>query len=485
MGYYPIKCIRCAHISTNDKVLFDTMDANKVMERMLEENNDLFMSDNDTKAFTESNKSEAKASSIWDDDDDDDMTISEDSHTLELSRYMTCAEIERFAEQNGLDKCVRHYQHVDVTPDFAEVSNHNEELLVGVTFQKTKGGNMVRANRRFCPYCHCELPPLSGSMPTYNITVMGTSASGKTVYLCALNRLLAESHGTLPYNSSLTCISANKANQDFVGKSNALFEEGILPGTTQIVLTDPLVVQVTYRIKDSIKKCLLSLADMRGEDLVAQDGENLMARGEFFSRADAFMIMASPLNMQYIHNALPHEVTEEYNPAVHQTLIANISQYILPFFSNGTISAPTAIMISKCDVLKNNAQRLIIPLHNPVVAAEPNIKFTGSYFAAQDKGTQTIMQCDKTLYSFLSNTFSRKYFTSFSSLGTNVEISEDENQNQHVTNPFSIHPIRVIDPIIYILISLGFLPDFSKMEAGPQFTKNNVEILNRWIEERT
>lgn len=483
MGYYPIKCIRCASVTTNDRVLFDTKDASLAMTDILAKDNSSFVSEEPAAAVKKTEKT--KKASIWDDDDDEADVAQDSADTVEFSQYMTCGDIERYAEQQGLDKCIRHYQHVDVTPDFADAAGGDEELLIGVSFQRSKGGAPVRAKRRFCPACHCELPSLSGSMPTYNVTVMGTSASGKTVYLSALNWLLSQSRGNLPYGGSLTCISANKANSDFVGKSNVLFEKGTLPGTTQIVLTEPLVVQMTYRLKDRMKRCLLSMADMRGEDLVAEDGENLIARGEFFSRADAFMILVSPLNMQYIHNILPHADGEENNANVHQTLMANISEYILPFFPNGSIDAPTVVMLSKCDVLMRNAARLQIPPSNPVVAAEPPVKFTGTYFKSQDRGAQTIMRCDQSLYAFLRNTFSHTYFSSFSSLGRTVEIAEDENHNQCVTNPNMIRPIRVIDPIIYILISLGFLPDFSRMEAGDAFNAGNIEILTRWIAERT
>lgn len=482
MSYYPIKCIRCASVTTNEQVLFDTKDAGLAMTEMLAKDNQAFV--NEEVPGEDVKKDNTKKASIWDDDEDGDLPKSQKG-AVNLSQYMTRADIERYSEHNGLEKCIPYWQSVDVTPDFAGAAGGDEQLLIGVGFQKKKGGAMVRAKRRFCPVCRCELPSLSGSMPTYNVTVMGTSASGKTVYLSALNWLLSQSQGNLPYSSSLTCISANKANADFVGKSNVLFEKGILPGTTQIVLTEPLVVQMTYRLRDKMKKCLLALADMRGEDLIAQDGENLIARGEFFSRADAFMVLVSPLNIPGIRNALPQMEGEESNVTVHQTLMANISEYILPFFSNGMIDAPTVVMMSKCDVLMNNAQRLQIHPANPVVAAEPPVKFTHTYFRQQDQGTKAIMEKDRSLSSFLQNTFSRTYFTSFSSLGRNVSIEEDEKQNQCITNPNAIRPIRVIDPIIYILISLGFLPDFSCMEAGAQYNEKNVEILSRWIEERT
>ena len=482
MGHYPIKCIRCSHIMNNDSVLFDTKDAGLSMKEMLGENKSDFTKDN-TPANEEAEQKVSGVKSIWDDDDDSsDTTFSGQSSVTELAHYMTFSDIKNYCESKNLDPCVPKWQKIDVTPDFR--TDDESDLLVGVTFQKERGGQKVYANRRFCPACHCELPQLSGSMPTYNITVMGTSSSGKTVYLCALNWLLSQSQGSLPGGSTLTCVSANKANNDLVMRSNTLFTKGLLPGTTQIVLTEPLTLQMTFRIGGKMKKCLLAMADMRGEDLVAQDGENLTARGEFFSSADAFMLLVSPMNMPYIKSILPNMDNDAMDVNVHQTLMSNINEYILPFFPNGTISAPCAIMMSKCDILMNNADRLHIPHSNAVVAAElPAFRYTRTYFLSQDSGTRTIVKCDQPLYYFLQNTFSKSYFTSFSSLGQNVSIAEDEKGNQIVQNPNALRPIRVVDPIIYLLMSLGFLPQYYMMEAGNSYKNSNMELLNTWMKE--
>ncbi|MBE6956971.1 MAG: hypothetical protein E7450_05925 [Ruminococcaceae bacterium] len=482
MGHYPIKCIRCSHIMSNETVLFDTQDAGLKMTEMLNaDRGEAVQRDFAPEAPVEAAPTAAR--SIWDDDDDDDFGESAQAgqSVSTLSRFMTLSAIHKFCETNQLDPCEPKWQQIYVTPDFR--TDDPSDLLVGVTFQKEKGGSKVYASRRFCPVCGCELPQLSGSMPTYNLTVMGTSSSGKTVYLCALNWLLSQSEGRLPYNANITCVSANKANNDLVNRSRALFTQGLLPGTTQIVLTEPLTIQMTFRSGDQIKKCLVAMADMRGEDLVAQDGENLIMKGDYFSRADGFMLLVSPMNMPYIKSLLPESGVDAADVNVHQTLMSNINEYILPFFANGVIGAPCAIMMSKSDILMQNAGRLGIPLSNAVVAAEPQYRYTGTYFQNQDRGTRTIVNCDTPLYHFLKNAFSRSYFTSFSSLGNNVSIGEDERGNQRVQNPHLLHPIRVVDPIIYLLMSLGFLPPYYQMEAGPQYARANEEILVKWMQE--
>lgn len=490
MAHYPIKCTRCAHIMDNSTVLFDTANAVVAMADVLTGRND----DKPVESFEQTQKQEnkkespKKSVSIWDDEDDDnsfDSGFEEEETSQELQKFMTYAQIQKYCSDNSIDEPMPMYQSVSVSPDFASFRSDDLGLLTGVNFKKQKGGQAYIARRRFCPACKCELPAQSGAMPTYNLTIMGTSASGKTVFLCALNRLLAVGRCTLPYNSELTCVSANRANNDLVQRSNVLFEEGVLPGTTQIFLTEPLVIQMTYRIQKYTKKCLVALSDMRGEDLAATGGENLIARSKFFSSADAFMILISPLNIPNIVNKIPQNKGETGNAAVHQALMSNINEYILPSFTDGEIKAPCAIAMSKCDILMNFVDYLGISHSNAVVAADPPIAYTGTYFRNQDRGTREIVKEDFTLYNYLQSIFRRCYFSSFSSLGINADIVEDDGV-QKVKNPNYIKPIRVVDPIVYILIELGFLPAFYNMEVGgPENQQRNVDILNRWVNDRT
>ena len=45
MGYFPIKCIRCACITNNRQVLFDTKDASLAMTDILAKDNTAFVNE--------------------------------------------------------------------------------------------------------------------------------------------------------------------------------------------------------------------------------------------------------------------------------------------------------------------------------------------------------------------------------------------------------------------------------------------------------
>lgn len=493
MAHYPIKCVRCSYTCTNREVLFDTSDTTIDMTDQLRNDDEEVAAESEgINLFGDEDtgrESSAETFSFWD-EPEPEVTVraaadKPKEESVRLAKHMTLPQIEAYCAENGLE-CEQNWQDVHVTPDFAARSaGTDDRLLVSVAFQKEKGHAKIQATRRLCPKCKCELPRQSGSMPTYNITVMGTSASGKTVYLCALNYMLMNSMGKLPYSSSLTCVSASRANTDLVNKSAQLFNEGILPGTTQIVFTEPMVIQMSYTLNGTTKKCLVSMSDMRGEDFVAASGENLLAKAKFFAKADAFLILVSPLNMPCVSSRIPGLGGEECNTNVHGPLMTNISEYILPNFVNNEIKAPSAVMLSKSDVLMRYREYLQIRPSNPVVAAEPPVKYTGSYFRNHHNGTADILKGEPTLFNFLNNTFRNVYYSSFSSLGPQAKVNTDENQNKVVENKYMIRPVRVIDSMIYLLMRLGFLPEFFRMEAGPAYEKQNIEILKNWISSST
>lgn len=492
MAHYPIKCIRCTHIATNDTVLFDTEDTIQSMTHMLaQENTALSIGKRAKKDRSQSKAVEAEEKGWWEIDDDETDALNQNGEDgtgqIELGRLMTYPAMREYCEENGLGEVTPEWQSVNVTPDFLgkDIDDPGVDLLVGFSFKSEVDGVRKRARKRYCPACHCELPSQSGAMPTYVITVMGTSASGKTVYLCALHWLLSHGTGNMPYHSSLSCVTASRNGNTVYNLSMELFERGILPGTTQIVLTEPLAIQLTYEIGGSSKKCLFALADMRGEDLASDDGSNLLLRSEFFSRADGFMVLISPLNIPALAHRFSQYGGAEGSTAVHTVLMQNINDYILPSFPGGQIIAPAVVMLSKSDLLINNASYLQIPRYNAVVAPNPPIMFTGTYFQSQYNGTRQIVSADAQLHQYLNNCFSDPYYTSISSLGPNVNVGTDTSGNRIITNPNLINPLRVVDPVIYLLMRFGFLPAFYKMEAGQAYEAENVAIISEWLQTHT
>lgn len=479
MGHYPIKCIRCARIISNDDVLFHTGNVITNMEAHLR-------GTQSPKARVTEQTASAKKS-FWDADEDDENAGQKKAKDKpqKLKDKMTFVELLEYSQSQKNGVCTPQYQHVDVTPDFADAEGveTDQDLLVGVYFTAQEGGATVRAWDRYCPYCEKELPKRSGQMPTYNITLIGTTSSGKTVYLCALNAILSSARGGLPYRSRLSSVSGNSANNAIITASSNLFNKGILPNTTQSLLNEPLVFEMTYQLQNYQKHCLFALTDMRGEDMVEVGGANLMTRAQFLAKADGFLFIISPLNMPSVLNLLPRNegVAERENMAIHQQLTSQISDYLLSFFENGKIETPCVAMLSKSDILKKYRSNLGIPPYNAVVAKDLDYPYTRSYFRGQMNGViELLKHFDPNLGAYIQTYFPYTDYTSFSSLGPYAVI-QGEGDNRTIQNVNAIYPYRVPDPVILLLMRLGFLPQFSEMEVGTQHEAKNTALLRQWV----
>lgn len=501
MPHYKIKCVRCAHEATNDTVLFDVKDTVMSSTAMISEQNRSISvggraQDGQT---TNSAKEDGNESNFWDETDDEETSNANKRESQQVDRIikgdlMTYPMMVEYCEQNGLGEVQPIYQHVKVTPDFLreDLFDPSPDLLTGMRFREDVNGAERLASKRYCPVCKCELPARSGAMPTYNVTIMGTTASGKTVYLCALSSLLTQASGNLPYRGSLSSSFASRNGSTIANLAHTMFTTGVLPGTTQALLNDPLVLQLTFSVAGRSKECLFALSDMRGEDFTLGGGANLLVRAEPFSKADGFMMVISPLNIPAISYYLAGEDAGTHLSA-HMDLIGSIRDYICPFMPTGKITAPSVVMLSKGDVLIRGREileeRLGLPRGNPALLDDfPHVpRYTGEYFRGHNRGARQVIGLDSNLASFLANTFNDPYCTSFSSLGSDSTIESDEESGTHKVSSFArgIRPIRVENPILYLLIRFGFLPNYQMMEKGERYEKHNCEILSEWIQTHT
>lgn len=485
MGYYPIKCVRCAAILSNKDVLFDTEDITVIREetrvetivaseKQNEWSDDIRDNTDDTAEEAGTNIA-TEVQYEWNDDVQDDTDDSaEEASIRDEKRYMTYEEIKaKYADVELFET------RVSVSGDFqdTEQARSKENLWSGVLYtDNEKGYRRIRATRRICPLCADgkdvqELPPQSGMMPTYDITLIGSTSSGKTVYLCALKQILSIAQGNLPYHSNLNCIPVGKMSKALEGYTNTLFVEGKLPFSTARLWNEPLVLKLRYYLpQNSVlqtaqaeKECLIALSDMKGEDMTAEARRNLELRGPFLSKADAFMFIVSPLNMFRIYMGIPIKDREQLGKnetTAHSKMMANIDAYLRPFFETGHIEAPCVVMLSKSDLLHRYAQSIGIALNNPVVAIEPPNPYFGQYFRTLGEGVEAILwNGEPTLYSYIGEVFKNVEYTSFSSLGPLAII---DYKNQKVRGRFD--PIRLVDPLLLLLIKLGFLPPFTSME---------------------
>jgi len=82
-----------------------------------------------------------------------------------------------------------------------------------------------------------------------------------------------------------------------------------------------------------------------------------------------------------------------------------------------------------------------------------------------------IQYLSRGLSNFLDQTFFSPYYISVSALGAAVKVSGDNLDNFRL-----IHPIRVEEPLLYLLMRLNFVPPFFRGE----FYDAPQRVVNEW-----
>ena len=352
-----------------------------------------------------------------------------------------------------------------------------KDLQIG----EEKVSGIVR--RFYCPYCHSQLIPQAGKMPIYLVSLMGPSSAGKTVYLTILHMLLSGGNIVLPqgYVHFETLGVTGKEYEQF---ASHIRRNNRLPATTQEDRKAPYLLQVDYTAipgsAQSNKKCILGLIDMRGEMFNGEHNEDLSnINVPQFKESDGFIMMVDPETLEGVYNRLPEQYMNRDINQLEEAISA-MKTSILDCVTGdiGQIQKPSVVALTKTDLLYKNHQQLGIPLNQPVIApafrVSPNSNLAATYFDPMSQSTRECIQyLSRGLSNFLEQTFFMPYYISVSALGAGVKVSGDNLDNYQL-----IHPIRVDEPLIYLLMKLNFVPSFYRGE----FFEVPQRVVNEWGE---
>ncbi len=224
--------------------------------------------------------------------------------------------------------------------------------------------------RRVCPQCGKMLPEHEVD-ETFNIAIVGDTSSGKTHYIAVLIDQLKRGIMMQAGNGSTRLISLNPETErkyrdvyyaPILQVKDARLVGGTKPGnfgpSGEPIKSDPLVYQLTINEGQtgSARAFNLLFYDISGEEIA--DPTLIVQFGEHILRADAIIYLADPITMERVRRQLPRHLQPD--PASISTrsaheVLANIMyryeqyQRIRP---GGSISIPTAITLSKSDLLR-------------------------------------------------------------------------------------------------------------------------------------
>lgn len=145
-----------------------------------------------------------------------------------------------------------------------------------------------------CPNCHCILPEMFGSVPTYRIAMLGGTASGKTTYMVAVANLLNHM-SQLPAGVINACNISIESKRYFNYLIKCLENDKLastpLEETSYIRFVFPIVMSMTTVSDDgnSERDFILIINDIPGEAM--EDKSFLMSYPGLLSANAAIMLL--------------------------------------------------------------------------------------------------------------------------------------------------------------------------------------------------
>ena len=226
------------------------------------------------------------------------------------------------------------------------VNDNNKDTMIEGDYIRDDEGFVERirdkCNRAFssiriCPHCHNKLPLHYGKNPQKFISIMGVSASGKTVFI----KQLLSKIGKDGQDGILGHVGGSRVSITFPDDDKDELEANKpLPDAT-ITLS----FKIPYFVTMSFEKKTYDFViyDIAGEILVNLANEDIDRFGFFggyIEKSDAIIMLIDPI--QLVDNPAPR-----YSASV-------MMQTLYKVFGNQQLKIPTAITISKSDLLLSN-----------------------------------------------------------------------------------------------------------------------------------
>ena len=299
----------------------------------------------------------------------------------------------------------------------------------------------AETTRRVCPECHNPLPAKYGANPVKLVSVIGITASGKTVYLSQLCRYFSEYCSEVGITSTPT----SKAAMEFRDANPIKMGERLPEGTLAGGLSQPLCFDLSIRKADNIVTNTIVFYDISGENCV--DEKQMEKFGCFVKHSSAIILLLDP-NQQFDGN---HENSPE-----------NVMNAIYNHFQEKTHikRLPICVTISKGDmvagqVIQNNIEG-VAGLKNQQGQSMPFFN-ANDYAVIQKQVKEFIQNHEHRLRTCLSNFFDAYNYFLVSALGTSVTEAADENNEVFMTPAAPPFPKRIEEPLYWLFYRFGYI----------------------------
>ncbi|WP_411679521.1 TRAFAC clade GTPase domain-containing protein [Clostridium thailandense] len=310
----------------------------------------------------------------------------------------------------------------------------------------------TNTSERLCPYCHNELPITSGRGPSKIISVVGASQVGKSVYMTTLLHVLERYTGE---RIDASLIAGSSAYNDEIRENQErIFDKNIMLDPTPKQHMEPLIENLKFK-NDKIPPLTLIFYDVPGEGMT--DRGYIDKHGDHIKNSDGIIFLVDPLQMKALRKKISlankefkGDFTEKYQEP--KDIIVYLFENFISKQSNEKTNIPTAIVVTKSDMLKNlNDEEYIGPNSNIFKNYEHGKFFNLNEYENIDGEVRKFLgKVDSAFKGAMDTYFGTTGYFAVSSLGCNP-------QNLKIDSSTNISPIRVDEPFLWLLYQMNYL----------------------------
>ncbi len=307
--------------------------------------------------------------------------------------------------------------------------------------------------KRVCPICHYDLMHDAGLMNERIIAVIGGRSSGKSNFIAALVHTLENRVGA-NFNAGVRAMgdsTRTRYEEDFYGP---LFRNHrVIPPTVAATVDArtkiPMVFRITFDGPGQRSAANLVLFDTAGEDMQSLD--TLSTEARYICFADALIFLLDPLQIEAVRQQVgPTIPLPAADPGAEPIAIIERLRdlYERQFQLKATekIKKPVAFTLAKIDTLL------------PIIDPGSGLHHTGEHFGAINVGDIESIHTEISAYlqtwmgSRMEN-LARTNFGNYRYFG----VSSFGKMPAADNTIGAISPIRVEDPVLWILHDLGLI----------------------------
>lgn len=321
------------------------------------------------------------------------------------------------------------------------------------------------SQRFVCPHCHNWLPTEMIEKGSEIISVVGGPASGKSNYIVALIHQLMKYQAKLGLSVTLQQVGRNdeeKTSNKYKAAKETLFEnKEALSKTQETKYPIPWIIRLESR--ETKKAVYLVFYDTAGESF--RDTEKMKRDAMYYAESKAVIVVFDTLAIPKIKKVLEEKHIENYNIAYDYNEMWNT---IKVFSQNNKklklTERPYAFVFTKFDAVVDNADSLNCSVDDFV---DENGNFKNSSFIKDGKvSKEELKACSDSISSFLhdadiwdedafADDIEKEWGQNGQFFGVSALGGMCDDMMSIQTKSEEVQPMKVLDPLIWILIKLG------------------------------